>query len=109
MKKLKEERQIEELKKLQVSAGLIPEAHLQRLDWMYQGPECTSDITTAEEYLLGKPIKEVKPEDKKHFTPVFQESYSNPQNEVFTKIHEDPLFSIKKEEFNKRKEIEDNP
>jgi len=45
MKKLKEERQIEELKKLQVSAGLIPEAHLQRLDWMYQGPECTSDIT----------------------------------------------------------------
>ena len=109
MKKLKEERQIEELKKLQVSAGLIPEAHLQRLDWMYQGPECTSDITTAEEYLLGKPIKDTKPEEKKHFTPVFQESYSNPQNEVFTKIHEDPLFSIKKEEFNKRKEIEENP
>lgn len=109
MKKLKEERQIEELKKLQVSAGLIPEAHLQRLDWMYQGPECTSDITTAEEYLLGKPIKDSKPEDKKHFTPVFQESYSNPQNEIFTKIHEDPLFSIKREEHNKRKEIEDNP
>lgn len=109
MKKLKEERQIEELKKLQVSAGLIPEAHLQRLDWMYQGPECTSDITTAEEYLLGKPIKDNKPEDKKHFTPVFQENYSNPQNEIFTKIHEDPLFSIKKEEHKKRKEIEDNP
>jgi hypothetical protein len=76
---------------------------------MYQGPECTSDITTAEEYLLGKPIKDSKPEDKKHFTPVFQESYSNPQNEIFTKIHEDPLFSIKREEHTKRKEIEDNP
>ena len=109
MKKLKEERQIEELKKLQVSAGLIPEAHLQRLDWMYQGAECTSNITTAEEYLLGKPLKDNKPEDKKHFTPVFQGSYSNPQNEVFTKIHEDPMFAIKKEEFKKRKEIEDNP
>jgi len=109
MKKLKEERQIEELKKLQVTAGLIPESRLQRLDWMYQGPDASSDITTAEEYLLGKPIKDNKPEEKKHFTPVFQESYSNPQNEIFTKMHEDPLFSIKKEEHSKRKEIENNP
>ena len=51
-KKLKEERQIEELKKLQVEAGLIPVSHLQRLDWMYQGPECNTNIITAEEVLL---------------------------------------------------------
>src|SRR5690606_33493635 len=79
-KKLKEERQIEELKKMQVEAGLIPASHLQRLDWIYQAPESTSNITTAEEFLLGKSLKEEKPEEKRHFTPVFQESYSNPQN-----------------------------
>jgi hypothetical protein len=107
-KKLKEERQIEELKKMQVEAGLIPSSHLQRLDWIYQGPECASNITTAEEFLLGKPLKDEK-EEKRHFTPVFQESYSNPQNEIFTRLHEDPLFHIKKEEFKNRKEIEDNP
>jgi hypothetical protein len=107
-KKLKEERQIEELKKMQVEAGLIPSSHLQRLDWIYQGPECSSNITTAEEFLLGKPLKDEK-EEKRHFTPVFQESYSNPQNEMFTRLHEDPMFHIKKEEFKNRKEIEDNP
>ena len=108
MKKLKEERQIEELKKLQVEAGLIPASHLQRLDWMYQGPECTSNIITAEEVLIGKSLKE-KSDEKKHFTPVFQESYSNPSNEMFTKIHEDPLFVIKREEYRQKKEIEENP
>lgn len=108
-KKLKEERQIEELKKLQVEAGLIPSSHLERLDWIYQAPESTSNITTAEEILLGKPLKDERPEDKRHFTPVFQESYSNPQNEIFTKIHEDPLYILKKEEMKARKEIEENP
>jgi len=109
IKKLKEERQIEELKKMQVEAGLIPVSHLQRLDWIYQAPECTSNITTAEEFLLGKPLKEEKQEEKRHFTPVFQESYSNPSNEIFTKIHEDPLFVMKREEIKSRKEIEENP
>ena len=35
MKKLKEERHLEELKKLQVEAGIIPKSHLDRMDWMY--------------------------------------------------------------------------
>ena len=109
VKKLKEERQIEELKKLQIEAGLIPASHLQRLDWIYQGPECNKDITTAEEVLIGKSLKDEKPEEKRYFTPVFQESYSNPQNEIFTKTYEDPLFNMKKEELRQRKEIEDNP
>jgi len=107
-KKLKEERQIEELKKLQVEAGLIPSSHLDRLDWIYQGPESNSNITTAEEVLLGKPLKDDRVY-KRPIIPVFQESYSNPQNEIFTKIHEDPLFVLKKEEMKARKEIEENP
>ncbi len=36
MKKLKEERQVEELKRLQVEAGLLPASHLNRMDWMYE-------------------------------------------------------------------------
>lgn len=35
IKKLKEERHIEELKRMQVEAGIIPESSLQRLEWMY--------------------------------------------------------------------------
>jgi hypothetical protein len=96
------------LKKLQIEAGLIPSSHLQRLDWMYQGTEHTQNITTSEEVLIGKSPKE-KGEVKKQFTPVFQESYSNPNNEVFTKIHEDPLYVIRREEQRQRKEIEENP
>lgn len=76
---------------------------------MYQGPEVSTQVTTAEEFLVGKQAKEQKPEEKKAFTPVFQESYSNPQNEVFTKIHEDPLFLMRREESRQRREIEENP
>jgi len=104
-KKLKEERQIEELKKIQVEAGLIPESQLGRMDWMYQAPDSNDKIQTAEDFLLGKPVEDVK----KKVIPVFQESHSNIQNEIFTKIHEDPLFAMKKEELKARKEIEENP
>ena len=36
LKKLKEEKHIEDLKRAQVNAGMIPASTLQRLDWMYQ-------------------------------------------------------------------------
>lgn len=36
IKKLKEEKQIEDLKLIQIKEGIIPESSLQRLDWMYQ-------------------------------------------------------------------------
>ena len=106
-KKIKEEKAIEELKKIQVEHGLIPASHLNRLDFMYQAPE-SSNINTAEEFLLGKSLKNNN-ENKPHFTPCFQESYSNPQNENFTKIHEDPLYFIMMEERKQIKEIQDNP
>ena len=108
-KKVKEEKAIEELKKIQVEHGLIPASHLNRLDFMYQGPENSSKINTAEEFLLGKPLNNESEANKRHFTPIFQESYTNPQNEAFTKLHEDPLYNIMKEEMKQRKEIESNP
>jgi hypothetical protein len=32
---LAEEKNIEELKRIQVEAGLIPKSHLDRMEWMY--------------------------------------------------------------------------
>ena len=106
-KKLKEERQTEELKRMQVEAGLIPESHLKRLDWIYQGTEHANDVVTAEEYLLGKKVKEEKP--KKDTTLLFDEQQFSQKNEEFTKIHEDPLYYIKKKEKEKKNEIKRNP
>eukprot|EP01016_Furgasonia_blochmanni_P057092 TRINITY_DN9853_c0_g1_i1.p1 TRINITY_DN9853_c0_g1~~TRINITY_DN9853_c0_g1_i1.p1 ORF type:complete len:601 (+),score=130.20 TRINITY_DN9853_c0_g1_i1:64-1866(+) len=109
IKKLKEERHVEELKRLQVEAGLIPASHLNRMDWMYEwGSKATQKNT--EDYLTGKPIDEKKTDDKKPpFQPLFKESTVNPQNEAFTKLHEDPLFLIQQEQLKRKKEIMENP
>jgi len=110
-KKLKEEKQIEELKKLQVDAGLIPASYLQRLDWMYQGPS-QAQSNNAEDYLLGKSVKEADLESdkpKRTIIPVIKESTANNDNETFTKMMEDPLVLIKQEELKARREILDNP
>ena len=60
IKKLKEEKHIEDLKKMQVEAGMIPASSLQRLDWMYQ--DRTAQNKDAEEFLLGKPINKIEKE-----------------------------------------------
>ena len=106
-KKLKEERQTEEIKRMQVEAGLIPTSHLKRLDWIYQGTEQTNIVLTAEEHLLGKKVKEERP--KKDKTLLFDEQQFSQKNEEFTKICEDPLYYIKKEEKEKKNEIKRNP
>ena len=54
IKKLQEEKHNEDLKRMQIESGLIPKSHLNRLDWMYEGGAIKN--TTAEEYLLGKPV-----------------------------------------------------
>ena len=55
-KKLLEEKNIEDLKKMQVDAGLIPKSHLDRLEWMYDVGRLEQQQKSAEEYLLGKPV-----------------------------------------------------
>ena len=59
VKKLKEEKQIEELKRLQVEAGIIPESSLQKIEWMYSERNPANNANSAEDYLLGKTIKDV--------------------------------------------------
>ena len=112
-KKIKEEKKIEEMKKIQVNKGLLPASHLNRIDFMYQCPEANKKNNPDEDYLLGKRIDEDIFHEKKIFKkpiiPKFQETYSNPKNEDFTKLHEDPMYLILKEEQRQRKEIEQNP
>lgn len=102
-KKLKEERQAEELLKIKVDAGILPQSHLERLDFIYKDAPENNDKYKTKDMIL-KDNKE-----KKQIIPRIDDSITNPKNELFSRIHEDPLFMMKKEEMKKRKEIEDNP
>ena len=56
---LKEEKQIEDLKRLQVKEGIIPQSSLTQIEWMYQDRSAfIKDEKTAEEFLLGKEVTE---------------------------------------------------
>ena len=115
-KKIKEEKVFEEMKKIQVEKGLIPAYHLNRLDFMYQcpQPENEENKDQNEEFLLGKRFDDDNEDNfmkkkKKKIIPKFADTYANPKNEEFVRIHEDPLYLILKEEKKQRKEIEQNP
>ena len=114
-KKMKEEKVYEEMKKIQVEKGLIPAYHLHRLDFMYQcpQPEKADNKDETEDFLLGKRLDDDEENNymkrKKKIVPKFANTYANPQNEEFVRIHEDPLYLILKEEKKQRKEIEQNP
>jgi len=103
-RKLKEERQIEELKKLQVEAGLIPESHLERLDFIYKEAPNKETKNTIDDYF----DKELKKTANSKFKPK-DENSCNPLNDQFTKNYEDPLFYIKQEELKKKKQLTENP
>jgi len=49
-----------------------------------------------------------KMDNPKH-PPIISESYANPDNELFTKLHEDPLVAIMKEEQRQKDEVKSNP
>lgn len=117
-KKLKEERQIEEIRRLKVEAGLMPKNELERLDFIYtEGPQLSSsnNIKTKNDFFsnFNNTQEENKENKEKKNLKVSQtvdcEKSFNPQNELFTRVHEDPLFIIKKEEMKRKQEIESNP
>lgn len=117
-KKIKEEKVLEEMKKIQVNKGLIPASQLNRLDFMYQCPvpEGNQKNNQNEDFLLGKRLNDesnnifIKNKNqKKNIIPMFADNYANQRNEDFVRIHEDPLYLILKEEKKQRKEIEQNP
>lgn len=55
-KQINEERQIRELRELQVASGQAVKTVDTSLDWMYEGP-AAQQAQSSEEYLLGKIYK----------------------------------------------------
>ena len=60
---LKEERHIEDLKRQQVEAGIIPASTLEKIDWMYSDRKAQQmNQVSMEDYLTGKPIDKIEEE-----------------------------------------------
>lgn len=106
MKERQEERQLQELQQLQEASGGTK--RLNRVDWMYSGPS-SGQVGTIEEmegYLLGKRridglIKGT--ENNKLGKAAAEDSFMALQNantarDTASKIREDPLLAIKKQE-----------
>lgn len=106
MKERQEERQIQELQEMQEAAGGTK--RLNRVDWMYSGPS-SGQVGTTEEmegYLLGKRrvdglIKGT--ENKKLEKAAAEDSFmalqhANTVRDTASKIREDPMLAIKKQE-----------
>lgn len=106
MKERQEERQIQELQDMQEAAGGTK--RLNRVDWMYSGPSSGQAGTTEEMegYLLGKRridglIKGTQ--NKKLEKAAAEDSFMALQNantirDTASKIREDPMLAIKKQE-----------
>ena len=106
VKERQEERQIQELQEMQEAAG--GKKRLNRVDWMYSGPSSGQTGTTEEKeaYLLGKRRIDgllkgtenkqlAKGADEGPFMPV---QTPNMLRDTASKIREDPLLAIKKQE-----------
>lgn len=107
------EREAQELRQLQEAAGITPRQ--ERLEFLYDSGLSTGK-GTAEEYLLGKPVEEEKLESefsKLAETPgsLFESKEEKPPsaNEVWRKLHSDPLFLIRQQEQEARAKIRSNP
>ena len=119
-KQIREEREIDELRQMQVDAGLKKKG-TEKLDWIYEGPASTGDgtatSTEADAYLLGKAyepkvcgeLKE-KLSAKAEQPPPAQFAYKQPSaNEMFTRMHEDPMMKIRQYELKARETVAKNP
>lgn len=119
-KQIREEREINVLWQMQVDAGLKKKG-TEKLDWMYEGPASVSDGAAAsaesDEYLLGKAYEpKVTGELKEKLSanadqpPPAQFAYKPPSaNEMFTRMHEDPMMKIRQHELKAREIVAKNP
>ncbi|KAI4288093.1 MAG: hypothetical protein L6R35_002637 [Caloplaca aegaea] len=106
MKERQEERQIQELQEMQEAAG--GQKRLNRVDWMYSGPSAGQVGTTEEMegYLLGKRRVDglLKGTENKNLEKAASEDSfmalqrANTVRDTASKIREDPMLAIKKQE-----------
>jgi len=105
-RKLQEERQIEELKRLSQASSSKSKPRAQRLDWMYEGGV---KVTTAQEYLEGKPYEEPKEEAPKEHLGLFQNQQLSADQDTWNRLREDPLLEMKRQEQKSLDYIKQNP
>ncbi|KAI4157213.1 MAG: hypothetical protein L6R39_000718 [Caloplaca ligustica] len=106
VKERQEERQIQELQEMQEAAG--GKKRLNRVDWMYSGPSAGQAGTTEEMegYLLGKRRVDglLKGTDTRKLEKAASEDSfmalqkANTVRDTASKIREDPMLAIKKQE-----------
>jgi len=93
----------------------------ERLDWMYEGPMSSAkDAEKADEYLLGKAFEPVA--EKVEVSEQISRDSQQPgalwsaaaaakpsSNETFSRLHEDPMVLIRKQELKARESVVKNP
>ncbi|KAF0688936.1 Aste57867_19540 [Aphanomyces stellatus] len=114
-KNVEEERQLKELRELQAKASGGAAKPVERVDWMYEGPMAGSQREkTAEEYLLGKEYHE-KPEasELKQLASqpgsLYMAAAPSIVNDSFSRLNEDPMMLIKKQQKEAQLNILKNP
>eukprot|EP01083_Nonionella_stella_P034856 95302_1 len=114
-KKREEERQVQEMRNVQIEAGLINPDDVQRLEWMYKAP---MSGTSAEDHLLGAEIKDEKGDleslsaSKNVEGSLFLDRQQSTHASVLdaeARVREDPLLQIKQRELAARRKIITNP
>ncbi|KAI8375659.1 Pre-mRNA splicing factor-domain-containing protein [Choanephora cucurbitarum] len=120
-KELAEERQLQDLQRMQEEAGTKKRSN--KLDWMYASPNANlngSANNTMEDYLLGKKnvddllrakqkeqVQAATAAEENRFT--LSNANANSERDIQSKIREDPLLMIKKREQMALKAIVENP
>ncbi|KAI8382434.1 Pre-mRNA splicing factor-domain-containing protein [Blakeslea trispora] len=120
-KELAEERQLQDLQRMQEEAGTKKRSN--KLDWMYASPNANLNGTannTMEDYLLGKKnvddllrakqkeqVQAATAAEENRFT--LSNANANSERDIQSKIREDPLLMIKKREQMALKAIVENP
>lgn len=114
-----EERQMDELREMQAASG-SRKVRSERLDWMYEGPMSSAqDAEQADEYLLGKAFEATA--EKAEVSELISRNSEQPgallsaapartgTNEAFSRLHEDPMMMIRKQELKARESVVKNP
>ena len=117
-RQMMEERQVEEMRTLQRSKGFTTQKHLERLDWMYEGPGAAEAQEKNDEYLLGKKYKsanEVSDAERLKQSAAsasLRASGAEPApsaSELRSRVHEDPMLMIRMQEEEAKQRVLSNP
>lgn len=111
-KQIEEERQIEELQKVMRDSGYSGKE--ERVEWIYQAP-VGRDEKTTEEYLLGKAVTTLDLKqggsEKEQMSKIGLDNYKpvSAQQDVWQRMHEDPLLEIKRRQQEQLELLKKNP